>query len=81
MLGFEFDSNIVPFSVFKFTQSLFIFVFDVLESLIKGKDKFRIYIIVMFVFSVFAYLVTTSFKFKDKKRGDAYEEFKAKEDE
>lgn len=81
MLGFEFESNITPFSVYKFAQSLFVFVFDVLESLVVGKKKFRIYIIVMFVFSVFAYLVTSTFKFKPKPpKGDQYEEFRNKED-
>ena len=32
ILGFEFDSKIIPFSIFKFVQSLFVFVFLVCES-------------------------------------------------
>jgi hypothetical protein len=32
ILGFEFESKILPFSVFKFTQSLFTFVFFIVHS-------------------------------------------------
>ena len=31
ILGFEFDSKILPFGVFKFVQSLFIFVFQLVQ--------------------------------------------------
>ncbi len=68
ILGFEFESNIIPFSVFKFSQSLFIFIFNVLASLIVGQARFRIWIICSFVFAMVAYTVTISFKFKEKSK-------------
>ena len=33
-LGFQFDSKIIPFSILKFVQSLFTFIFLVVESLL-----------------------------------------------
>jgi fucose permease len=35
ILGFEFDSKIIPFSVYKFVQSIFVFIFYLSESFIK----------------------------------------------
>ena len=38
ILGFEFESQITPFSVFKFVQSIVVFAFLLLESLIETKE-------------------------------------------
>ena len=39
ILGFEFDSKILPFSVFNFVQSLFIFIFQTVESVVMDDDN------------------------------------------
>jgi len=66
VLGFEFDSNITPFSVFKFVQSFFVFVFQVMESIIKGTERRRYWFIASFLFAMGALAVTTFFPFKGK---------------
>eukprot|EP00347_Sterkiella_histriomuscorum_P014941 403358919 len=46
-LGFQFDSKIIPFSILKFVQSLFTFIFLVVESLLTFQVDYIIYLIVM----------------------------------
>lgn len=60
ILAFEFESKVTPFSVFKFSQSLFTFGFLVLASIIDDQVKFFIYFGSM---AVIAALALTSMLF------------------
>jgi len=43
ILAFEYDSKVTPFSVQKFSQSLFTFIFLVIASIIDDQQKYFIY--------------------------------------
>ena len=45
MCGFEFESKTTPFSVQKFSQSMFIFMIFAFESLLETKDHYTYYFI------------------------------------
>lgn len=66
ILGFEFESKILPFSVFKFVSSLFTFAFYGVESFIKEKRDYLIYAICMLVLSFSSLGLMYSFKFRKK---------------
>jgi len=66
ILGFEFQSQIVPFSVYKFVQSLFIFAFLAAESAIEERVQLRGWFIGCFALSMVAFLFTVNFDFKEK---------------
>ena len=75
ILGFEFDSKILPFSVFKFTQSLFIFVFQLVQSKVLDTDAIpdiddqvntlQTYLIAVGAFGILSLLIMIPFKFKE----------------
>ena len=66
VLGFEFDSKIIPFSILKFVQSLFTFVFLVAESFITEKVDYMIYYIVMACVCLSALTFMMFFPYKAK---------------
>ena len=68
ILGFEFHSKIISFSLFKFVQSIFIFAFLMLQSVITTKSSFRIYFICTGVFAFLSMIMMLFFRYKDKKR-------------
>jgi len=55
--GFQFDSKTLPYSVLRSVQSFSTFIFIYLESLVKNKLQFNIYLGVTAVFTVFAWLI------------------------
>lgn len=66
LLAFEFDSKVTPFSVYKFSQSLFTFAFLVIASVVDDKNKFFIYFSVMAAWAVLSLMSMLCFKWKKK---------------
>ena len=65
-LANEFNSKILPFSVFKFVQSITIFAFLMIESNFNDSQAFTIYYICVAVFALVAQTMMFFFKFKEK---------------
>ena len=66
MCGFEFESKTTPFSVFKLSQAIFLFLIFGLESLLKTKEHYTYYFTFQLCFAVFAYVfLKCNFKFKE----------------
>ena len=57
MLGFQFESQTTPFSVYKFVQSLLIFAVFCLESAIDTQESYIIYFSVSVIISISAWAV------------------------
>ena len=57
ILGFQFDSKTVPFSVLTVVQSFFMFVMVYLGALVKSVQGYWIYLGCTFLFAVFAWLL------------------------
>lgn len=67
VLGFQFESKTIPFSVYKFLQSLLIFVFICIEVATKSQKSYLIYFFICYVVSMAAWLIlATQFTFKTK---------------
>jgi predicted MFS family arabinose efflux permease len=67
ILGFQFDSKTMPFSVFKTVQSLAIFVFIIIEAQLKQKMQFIVFFLVCLVVQACCYLVLAyKFEFRQK---------------
>ena len=64
ILASEFDSKITPFSVYKFSQSLFIFAFLVVASKITEQTQFYIYFSCMAAWSILSLSMMLCFKYK-----------------
>lgn len=70
VLGFEFDSKIIPFSIFKFLQSLFTFVFLVADSYLNTDKDYLIFFIISAVYAFLSMTVMFFFKYKDTSHQD-----------
>lgn len=66
--GFEFDSNVQPFSVGALVQSLTVFLFMLLQSLIVSRADYIVYFSCCFAFAYFALAVAYTFEFRGKKK-------------
>ena len=67
VLGFQFESKTIPFSVYKFLQSLLIFVFICIEVATKSQKSYLIYFFICYAVSMVAWLIlATQFTFKTK---------------
>lgn len=75
MLGFEFDSKIVPFAVFNFLQSLFTFAAQLIEAQVMKSDgvsaedqiaNLRLYLIIIAALGMLSYVILLFFKYKPK---------------
>ena len=71
--GFEFDSNIIPFGVYQFTQGFFIFVFSLAQIPVMASEgvsiaqqiiNLRMYLIFVGIFGVSALALMLGFKFR-----------------
>jgi hypothetical protein len=67
ILAFEFESKVTPFSVFKFSQSLFTFAFLVIASKIDDQTKYYIYFGVMCAVAIVSLSMMLFFSYKTKK--------------
>lgn len=67
VLAFEFESKVTPFSVSKFSQSLFTFAFIIVASYINSQDRFYIYFGAMCGFAFLSLASMFFFKFKKGK--------------
>ena len=71
VLGFEFESKIIPFSVMKFTQSLFIFAFSLIHAQIIKADNqqavLKVYILSVGIFGLLSLAVMLGFKYKPRR--------------
>ena len=69
VMGFEFESKAIPFSVKNLVQSLTVFAALFLESLLTNKRAFLIYVLVLLgVFGLCSWVfVLATFQFKSKK--------------
>lgn len=74
MLGFEFESKIVPFSVFNFLQALFIFAAQLIEGQVTTADDeiatLRLYLIIVAAIAFISYVIMLFFKYKDGEESD-----------
>eukprot|EP00347_Sterkiella_histriomuscorum_P012008 403370245 len=66
-LGFEFESNMTPFSVYSFVQAIFVFIFMIVQSVITTRTDYFIYFSICYIYALVALLILYSFKFKPKK--------------
>ena len=66
VLAFEFEDKLAPFSVYKFSQSLFTFIFLVVASKIDEKDKYYYYFASIAVWSALSLSMMLCFKYKGK---------------
>lgn len=66
VLGFEFNSKILPFSVFKFVQAISVFVILMIEAEITTRTGYLIYYGLMGLFAYFALSMMVVFKYKVK---------------
>ena len=57
MLGFQFESQTTPFSVYKFVQSLLIFAIVCLESAIDTQESYIIYFAVCLTIAISAWAI------------------------
>ena len=61
MLGFQFESQTTPFSVYKFMQSLLIFVVFYIESLIETQTAYLVYFCICYALAILAWVVFYNF--------------------
>ena len=66
ILAFEFESKVTPFSVYKFSQSLFTFAFMVIASKIDDQQKFYIYFGAMSGVAALSLISMLFFRYKGK---------------
>lgn len=64
MLGFEFDNNVEPFSVFNLWQALGVFIFSFIETLLETREHYIVFISVIGVLGVLSCGTTYYFDFK-----------------
>ena len=57
LLGFQFESKTLPFSVYKCVQSLFAFVFIFIASFLKKKQDYIFYFAAIYVLGVISRLL------------------------
>jgi hypothetical protein len=67
MLGFEFDDNYTPFSLFNIISSLTVFGVQLILSLINGQDEYLYLTIVVGIFGLILCGVTYWFPFREEK--------------
>jgi len=76
LLGFQFESKTTPFSVYKFLQSLLIFICVSIESATTNQKSYLIYFVVCYLIAISAWVVLIRFfEFKTK---EEVEEMRAK---
>ena len=61
LLGFQFESKTTPFSVYKFLQSLLIFVFTCIESTLSNETDYLTYFVCCQLFSLAAWFILKFF--------------------
>ena len=61
MLGFQFESQTTPFSVFNFVQGLLIFGIIYLESVIETQENYIYYFMVCFALEIIAWVIFLKF--------------------
>jgi hypothetical protein len=64
ILGFEFETNVEPYSVFNLVQSATVFVFLSIEAYIKSHMQYYAYNIIIGILGLFMCGATLNFKFK-----------------
>lgn len=71
MLGFEFDDNTEPFSIFSMFEAFAVFIFQILQSLVEDHDglgtNYEIYVGVTGITGALMCGCTYFFDFKEKK--------------
>ncbi|CDW72384.1 major facilitator superfamily protein [Stylonychia lemnae] len=67
ILGFEFESNTVPFSVYSLVQAIFVFIFMIVQSLILTRTDYFIYFSVCYAYGIVSLFILYTFDFKKKK--------------
>ena len=68
MLGFEFDDNTIPFSIFSMFEALAVFVFQIIQSFVGDNQKdYLIYILISGLLGGIMCGATYFFDFKEKR--------------
>ncbi len=67
MLGFEFDDDIVPFSIFSMFEAFAVFVFQLVQSFVTTERDYFIYTAVVGIMGGFMCGCTYFFDFKEKR--------------
>ncbi len=66
VLGFEFDDNVRPYSVFNIMQSITVFTFLSIEAFIKTRTQYFIFHIIAGSMGAIMCSITLGFPFKSK---------------
>ena len=61
LLGFQFESKTTPFSVYKFLQSLLIFIVTCIESATSTQRSYVIYFVICYIIAISAWIVLLRF--------------------
>jgi hypothetical protein len=67
MLGFEFDNNSEPYSVFNLGQSMGVVFFNLIETKVETKKERLIYVMFLCLIGMFCCGITYFFDYRDKK--------------
>jgi len=74
ILGTEFNSNLIPFSIKQFVASITVFLVLVIESFVRTKGWYRIWFLLLFTYAVGANIGAYLFKFKKQNKTEGEEE-------
>jgi len=61
MLGFEFDNNSEPYSIFNLAQAMGVFIFQIIESVLDSQTKYLVYSAFVGAFGIYACSLTFFF--------------------
>eukprot|EP00347_Sterkiella_histriomuscorum_P006770 403351494 len=64
--GFEFDSNLTPFSISKLTQAITTFFLLLISSTLKTQAQFAMYFIFTMIFGLFSLILLLNFNYRGK---------------
>lgn len=67
ILGFEFDNNSEPFSLYNILQCISCFIFQLIEAEVNDQTAYLIYTIVVGVIGFICVLLPYFFKFREEK--------------
>lgn len=67
MLGFEFDNNSEPYSVFNMAQSTGAFIFMIIESAVDTNSRYLVYSSFIGIIGILSCSMTFFFEFRDLK--------------
>ena len=67
MLGFEFDNNSEPYSVFNLAQATGVVIFQLIETTLTTRKSYTLYLAVVGIIGICSCGITFFFDYRDKK--------------